>query len=199
MEQIGIEDDFFENGGTSLSASKVAMKCMSEGLPISYGDLFEYKTPLSLERHIQEIEGKGGDEDATEDGQELQGSLEKVLSRNRVEFVDEIRPQVAGNILLTGANGFLGAHILKYLIDNGNQVVYCLMRKGKAFSLEKRLKSMLVYYFDNPYEELFGERIRLIEGDITDGDAVIGLSAYDFELVINCAACVKHFSADNTL
>ena len=105
MEQIGIEDDFFENGGTSLSASKVAMKCMSEGLPISYGDLFEYKTPLSLERHIQEIEGKGGDEDATEDGQELQGSLEKVLSRNRVEFVDEIRPQVAGNILLTGANG----------------------------------------------------------------------------------------------
>ena len=32
LEQVGIEDDFFENGGTSLSASKVAMKCMSAGI-----------------------------------------------------------------------------------------------------------------------------------------------------------------------
>ncbi|MCI8665297.1 MAG: amino acid adenylation domain-containing protein [Dorea sp.] len=199
MEQIGIEDDFFENGGTSLSASKVAMKCMSEGLPISYGDLFEYKTPLTLERHIQELNQTDGSTGEAEDEQDSQGSMEQILNRNRVEFVDEIRPREAGNILLTGANGFLGAHILKYLIDHGNQVVYCLMRKGKASSLENRLKGMLVYYFSNPYEELFGNRIRLLEGDITDGAVVDGLAAYDFEQVINCAACVKHFSADDTL
>lgn len=36
VEQIGIEDDFFENGGTSLSASKVAMKCMSAGIQVSF-------------------------------------------------------------------------------------------------------------------------------------------------------------------
>ena len=83
--------------------------------------------------------------------------------------------------------------------DNGDRTVYCLLRKGKALSLEKRLKSMLVYYFSNPYEELFGGRIRLIEGDITDRDQVDGLKAYDFRQIINCAACVKHFSADDTL
>ncbi|WP_288175311.1 non-ribosomal peptide synthetase [Sporofaciens musculi] len=197
-EQIGIEDDFFENGGTSLSASKVAMKCMSAGLPVSYADLFDYKTPLSLERHIQEL-NQAESEDETEGGEDKEGSLEKILGRNSVEYVDEIRPSKAGSILLTGANGFLGAHILKHLIDNGDQVIYCLLRKGKALSLETRLKSMLVYYFSNPYEELFGSRIRLIEGDITDSAKVDGLKVYDFEQIINCAACVKHFSADDTL
>ena len=199
VEQIGIEDDFFENGGTSLSASKVAMKCMSAGIPVSYADLFDYKTPLELERHIQEVQGESAAAEGDGESKEGQSSLEQVLSRNVVEHVDEIAPSALGNVLLTGANGFLGAHILKNMIDNEDNTIYCLMRKGKASTLEKRLKSMLVYYFSNPYEELFGNRIQLIEGDITDAAKVASLEQYDFERVINCAACVKHFSADDTL
>ena len=56
-----------------------------------------------------------------------------------------------------------------------------------------------MYYFSNPCEELFGNRIRLIEGDITNAEQVEGLAAYDFDRIINCAACVKHFSADDIL
>lgn len=199
VEQIGIEDDFFENGGTSLSASKVAMKCMSAGIQVSYADLFDYKTPLELERHIQEMQGESAAAEGSKESKEGQSSLEQVLSCNVVEHVDEIAPSALGNVLLTGANGFLGAHILKNMIDNEDNTIYCLMRKGKASTLEKRLKSMLVYYFSNPYEELFGNRIQLIEGDITDAAKVDSLKQYDFGRVINCAACVKHFSADDTL
>ncbi len=199
VEQIGIEDDFFENGGTSLSASKVAMKCMSAGIQVAYADLFDYKTPLELERHIQELQGENIATGGEEKNGEGQSALEKVLSRNVPEHVDEIAPSALGNVLLTGANGFLGAHILKNMIDHEDNVIYCLMRKGKASTLEKRLKSMLVYYFSNPYEELFGKRIQLIEGDITDAARVESLKEYDFARVINCAACVKHFSADDTL
>jgi len=39
----------------------------------------------------------------------------------------------------------------------------------------------------------------VIEGDITDADKVNELGQYDFEKIINCAACAKHFSADDTL
>ncbi len=198
VEQIGIEDDFFEHGGTSLSASKVAMKCMSAGIQVAYADLFEYKTPLELERHIQKQQG-GNVSAADEKSGEGQSVLEQALSHNAAEYVDEIAPSALGNVLLTGANGFLGAHILKNMIDHEDNVIYCLMRKGKAPSLEKRLKSMLVYYFSNPYEELFGSRIQLIEGDIADAAKVESLKQYDFARVINCAACVKHFSADDTL
>lgn len=199
VEQIGIEDDFFENGGTSLSASKVAMKCMSMGIQVAYADLFDYKTPLELERHIRKLQGENAATGGDEESGEGKSALEQVLSHNVVEHVDEIAPSALGNVLLTGANGFLGAHILKNMIDKEDNVIYCLVRKGKASTLEKRLKSMLVYYFSNPYEELFGNRIQLIEGDITDAAKVDSLEQYDFARVINCAACVKHFSADDTL
>ncbi|MCI8483897.1 MAG: amino acid adenylation domain-containing protein [Lachnospiraceae bacterium] len=198
LEKVGIEDDFFENGGTSLSASKVAMKCMSAGIQVSYADLFDYKTPLSLERHIQQQENRSGQKEETAAGGQ-QDVLEQMLQQNTVEHVEEAGKTSLGDILLTGATGFLGAHILKTVIENSDSKVYCLLRKGNAQSLEKRLKGMLVYYFSDTYEELFGSRIFLIEGDITDGEKVDSLETYDFSQIINCAACVKHFSADDTL
>ncbi len=205
VKRIGIEDDFFENGGTSLSASKVAMKCMSAGIEVAYADLFTYKTPLALEQFIlaRKHEKKAEDAERTEKanggGDSAEDFIKDILSRNTVERVDEIRTAAMGNVLLTGATGFLGAHILKTMIEQCDNRIYCLLRKGNAPSLEKRLKSMLVYYFSNPYEELFGDRIFVLEGDITDADSVAALREYDFEQVINCAACVKHFAADDIL
>lgn len=207
VEKVGIEDDFFENGGTSLSASKVAMKCMSAGIGVSYADLFEHKTPLALERYLMGREGQdapkeGADKESRKQAPEKkpeQDSLSRILSRNTQEHVDEIAPQKIGNVLLTGATGFLGAHILKTIIEDTDGIVYCLLRRGSAPSIEKRLKAMLVYYFSNPYEELFGNRIVIIEGDITDEEKVKSLRHYAFDRVINCAACVKHFSADDIL
>lgn len=202
LEQVGIEDDFFENGGTSLSASKVAMKCMSAGIEISYADLFEYKTPLALEEYLLQERAQGETEEQTVHKEKEAGNqdvLQQVLEQNTLEHVDEIRPGLPGNVLLTGATGFLGSHILKTLIENSQSTIYCLLRKGNASSVEKRLKSMLVYYFSNPYEELFGNRIVVLEGDITEKDSVSRLREYEFDQVINCAACVKHFSADDTL
>ncbi len=211
VEKIGIEDDFFENGGTSLSASKVAMKCMSAGIGVSYAELFEYKTPLALERHIREAEGAGSQSaagaaggatvqsaDGAQDTPE-QNALSRLLARNTVGHVDEICEAQMGDVLLTGATGFLGAHILKTMIENCDNTIYCLIRQGNAPSLEKRLKSMLVYYFSNSYDDLFGNRIIVIDGDITDEGKVEELKRFAFDKVINCAACVKHFSADDTL
>lgn len=198
-EKIGIEDDFFENGGTSLSASKAAMKCMSEGLGVSYADLFEYKTPLALERHLNESKETDSRTKETEADTKERDAVSKILNWNTEEHVDEIAPAPPESVLLTGATGFLGAHILRTMLESSDNTVYCLLRQGNAPSLERRLKSMLVYYFSNPYEELFGKRIRVIEGDITDAAKVCELKQYDFTQVINCAACVKHFSADDTL
>ncbi len=207
VEKVGIEDDFFENGGTSLSASKVAMKCMSAGIGVSYADLFEHKTPLALEQYLMGREGQGAAKETAgqDSGKQMSGknpeqdALSRILARNTPAHVDEIAPQEIGDVLLTGATGFLGAHILKTLIEETDGIIYCLLRRGSAPSIEKRLKTMLVYYFSNPYEELFGNRIVIIEGDITDKEKVESLRHYDFDRVINCAACVKHFSADDIL
>ena len=58
---------------------------------------------------------------------------------------------------------------------------------------------MLMYYFENPCEELFKERIICVEGDNTSKEQVEGFAAYKFQTIINCAACVKHFAAGDVL
>lgn len=46
---------------------------------------------------------------------------------------------------------------------------------------------------------LFGKRIFVVDGDITDKSMADKFGKYDFDTVINCAACVKHFASDDTL
>ena len=56
--------------------------------------------------------------------------------------------------MVTGATGFLGIHVLKAFLDNYDGKVYCLVRKGKYESPEKRMMNMLMLLFDDPYKEL---------------------------------------------
>ena len=202
MEKVGIQEDFFALGGTSLTASKIAMKAMLENIPIAYADIFDNPTVEKLEHFVlskQSLDGK--DSEAAEDSrpQEEENSVGKALSHNINRFVDEVVPEDLGDVLLTGATGFLGIHVLRALLSNTESTVYCLIRKGKSKNAEIRLKSMLVYYFSDSMEELFGTRIHVIEGDITDEERVEALEEYDFKTVINCAACVKHFVTDDIL
>lgn len=197
-DKVGIDENFFEIGGTSLTASKIVMKAMSENMPIAFKDVFDYPTVKAMEQHLNEINGVSAE---VKDGFDVgQKEIAKgVLSHNCAEFVDGIKETVdTGNILLTGATGFLGIHVLKQLLDTTDKTIYCLLR-AKTSSTENRLKNMLMYYFDDPMEELFGNRIRVANGDITDKDSLARLDGLDFTTVINCAACVKHFVQDDTL
>ena len=202
MEKVGIREDFFALGGTSLTASKIAMKAMLENIPIAYADIFDNPTVEKLERFVLSKNGLDVKEPSVEAEEEAQVELAgvaKVLSHNTNRFVDEVTSEDIGAVLLTGATGFLGIHVLKALITNTDSSVYCLIRKGKSKDASARLKNMLFYYFSDSMEELFGKRLHVIEGDITDADGVETLEVYDFKTVINCAACVKHFVMDDTL
>ncbi len=113
--------------------------------------------------------------------------------------LNSIQCNELGDIILTGATGFLGIHILREFLDHYDGKVTCFIRKGKARSLEQRIKTMLIYYFDLDYEAFFGNRIFCVEGDITNPDSVMALATINAKTVINCAACVKHFVADDIL
>ncbi|MGN0154558.1 MAG: amino acid adenylation domain-containing protein, partial [Lachnospiraceae bacterium] len=202
MEKVGITEDFFALGGTSLMASKVAMKAMLEKIPIAYADIFDNPTVEKLERFI--LAKQGQEVQAAETTKTVEPEVEetgvaKTLSHNTNQYVDEVSGGELEDVLLTGATGFLGIHVLKALLEHTDNTVYCLIRKGKSSSVEVRLKSMLVYYFSDSMEELFGKRIQVVEGDITDAECVEGLKQYSFQTVINCAACVKHFVNDDIL
>lgn len=198
-DKVGAADDFFEIGGTSLSASRLAMMAVNKGLSFVYQDIFKHATPRALAAFSQNGDAAPAitvaDPIVDYDYQAIRQCLEKNTTSN----LGLLNQEPLGDILITGATGFLGIHVLHTFLTSYTGKVWCLIRKGDADSLEERMRTMLMYYFDDTFDEAFGTRLFLIEGDITNEDQVDALSAIPFSVLINCAASVKHFAADDSL
>ena len=210
VPSVGVDEDFFEIGGTSMLASKVAMQAMVAGLPIVYQDIFAHPTVEALERSVLSKGAPAAAEAATppkaacsappsRQDREI-AEVKEALQCNTMEHIINISAGDLGHVLLTGATGFLGIHVLRELLENTSGKVTCLIRKGRLESARKRLESMLVYYFDSDYREAFDSgRLTVIDGDITDGKLISELGNLGFRTLINCAASVKHFASDDIL
>ena len=189
LNKVGVTDNFFDIGGTSLLVTKLTILALNEGYEVQYADIFNHPTPRDLAEFIL------GDEiDEIEESQYDYSRIDELLSQNTMNNFLNGDLRELGNVLLTGASGFLGIHILKELIENEEGIIYCLQRGGKDITAEDRLKSLLFYYFDEYYEDLFGKRIFVVEGDITNIDDFKKLENYPINTIINSAANVKHFA-----
>lgn len=194
LERVGANDDFFKIGGTSINAIKVVAILSSGGIKIGYKDLFENKTPRTL---ASMLSGKPAYTPATscqEEKTAIKGEFAEILENNTVKSFNEGESRSIGNVLLTGATGYLGVHILHELIENTNAAISCIVRSSENFSASSRLRTILFYYFGKTYEELWGERIFIYEGDLTERKTLDAIPTDSVDTVINCAASVKHFA-----
>ncbi len=211
-KNIGADENFFEIGGTSLAASKVAMAAFLKNLPIVYADIFRYPTAEKLEAYIlkQQAPTTARVEKkifTPKISPPVEGSsflnelfqINKALAKNRVEYVDEIHHEGLGDVLLTGATGFLGIHVLYDLLKNTSAKIFCFTRSNKHASAKERLRTLFIYYLSSSMEKNFNERVTVIDGDITDAESVNALKDLPFKTLINCAACVKYFAANDIL
>ena len=195
--EIGTTDNFFEFGGDSLTAMKVQVECLSNNLPISYGDIFEFLTVEGLANHINSKNKK-----TTNIFIDEYIKYDKIIANNKISDSMNFEYTPASNVLLTGFTGFLGAHVLDSYIKHETGNIYCLIRKKDDVSAEQRLLNTLHFYFGNSYDNLIGKRIYLVEGDITLNN--LGLSQEEYtdlgnklSTVIHCAALVKHYGNYN--
>lgn len=195
ITQVGIDDDFFDLGGTSLLVTKVTIEAMNKGINISYGDVFTHPTPREMACNIESSEIA----EAEHTSEYNYENINALLKQNNIESFIRGEKQEVGNILLLGATGFLGIHILKEFLDKKTGVAYCFIRKSKHSSAEERLKTFLFYYFENTYEKLFNARLYVVEGDITKKEHFEKCKDYPIDTVINCAANVKHFAAGDAI
>ena len=187
MDKVGATDNFFELGGTSLVVTRVIIEADKAGLHVAYGDVFANPTPRQLASLITgEVVSDGPDEVADYD----YTAINNLLQRNTLENFLKGERQALGNVLLTGATGYLGIHILRELIDSDAKHIYCLVRGKSQEAAESRLRTLLYYYFADAFKHLFGQRLHVILGDVTS-DFGEGLQV---DTVFNCAAIVKHFS-----
>ena len=189
MDRVGATDNFFELGGTSLVVTRVIIEADKAGLHVSYGEVFANPTPRKLACLItgeSENTGQADDPVAAFD----YTAINNLLQRNTLGFFRAGERHPLGNVLITGSTGYLGIHILRELIDSDAQNIYCMVRGKSQEAAESRLRTLLYYYFSESFKELFGKRLHIVLGDVTqDIDESLKV-----DTVFNCAAVVKHFS-----
>ena len=203
MDRVGATDNFFELGGTSLVVTRVIIEADKAGMHVAYGDVFTNPTPRKLARLIT---GEGVNDDADEVTDFDYEPINKLLAGNTLNAFRKGERGRLGNVLLTGATGYLGIHILRELIDSDATNIYCLVRGKDAEKAENRLRTLLYYYFANAFKDLFGTRLHIVVGDVTSDfenaqcsmhsaqSSPCTLGNANIDTVFNCAAIVKHFS-----
>ncbi len=192
QDKIGATDNFFELGGTSLMVTRVIIEADKAGKHVAYGDIFTHPTPRLLAQFLSGDKNEQTANDQEEAGFDYTG-IDAILQRNNLNTFLRGERQELGNVLLTGATGYLGIHVLRELIDSDAKTITCLVRGKDQHDAERRLRNLLFYYFDRRFDELFGTRLFVINGDVTN-DFSNQLSDISIQTVFNCAANVKHFS-----
>ena len=168
VNRIGIKDDFFELGGDSLSALEFATV-----VGVQAQDIYEFPT-------VEMLEGMLLDSSAKEEDEEQKVDVNSLLRINsNMEYDSD--PHY---VLLTGATGFLGAHILRELLKR-NLKVACLVRN--ADKLRPTLKS----YFPKEYEDF---SYKVVIGDIELEK--FGLSDTEYDILANKIDMVFHVAAN---
>ena len=190
---VGITDDFFDLGGDSLKAIEFVSKAHNEGVYFNLQNVFDNPTVKALCECIE-----NGDKQIIYFADVDFAEVNKVLEKNKVEYMTAPQKTNVGNILLAGATGYLGIHILADFLDNDSGIAYCLVRgKNKADST-KRLQDLLSFYFGDKYTAM--NRIEVICADLQKDKFGLTNNEYsdllgNVDTVINCAASVKHYGS----
>jgi len=193
QDKIGVTDNFFELGGTSLMVTRVIIEADKAGKHVAYGDIFTHPTPRLLAQFLSGDESAGENNTNAEEAAFDYTGIDAILQRNNLNTFLRGERQELGNVLLTGATGYLGIHVLRELIDSDAKTITCLVRGKDQHDAQRRLRNLLFYYFDRRFDELFDTRLFVVNGDVTN-DFSNQLSDISIQTVFNCAANVKHFS-----
>ena len=201
LDRVGVRDDFFALGGHSLLAVRAMVEVQGR-FPgrVALNDLFGFPTVEAMARRIDRRGGRGAGEGV--------GQQERL--RRDVRLPLDISPSGAApaspdpprRILLTGATGFLGAHLLHDLLEAQDGPVSCLVRArdgGAALGrLEEALRS------NGLWRPEFRDRLDVQPGDLTRRAFGIAPSAFsslagEVDAVLHAGAWVHHAHLYGTL
>jgi thioester reductase-like protein len=94
----------------------------------------------------------------------------------------------AREVLLTGATGFVGAHLLRALLDESHVLVHCLVRGDGA---AQRVQANLERYGLSTRDS--SDRVRIVNGDLTR--PMLGLGVEEYEALARRIGAIYHGAA----
>lgn len=191
-ENIDINTPFLSLGLDSLGLIQVQTALLSYNLNITTQSFYRYPSIKKLAKRI---------DSHTEYYTELNFKVPSQFKHYENELEDKIylsKNDVLGNVLLTGANGFIGIHILHELLKTTDCKIYCFVRGENISHSIERLKESYEFYFKESIEIYINNRILVYNGQIIYDnfqlfDEQISDITKNINTIIHTAAIVKHY------
>ncbi len=193
-DKIDVNAPFITLGLDSLGIIQVQTKLLQYHYVLNTQDFYKCNTIKSLAENIDNNIYTYKEQDAQVPVR-FRHTFDEIITKIDEKVSDT---RFLGNVFLTGANGFIGIHILRELLRNQDIKVYCLVRSKKDNDSKFRLIQKYKFYFDEDISKLIGKKIFVYDGNIVKED--IGLNIDDLNTikdnvstVIHTAARVKHY------
>lgn len=193
-EAASIEDDFFQIGGDSLVAIQVLVSLKPHCPALETQHLYQYRTIEQLAGWMEQLTEKG--HAASEAAAARDGSIKLLREYPNVigagdSYADYNEPSC---ILLTGATGYLGSHILYELLKKSQAKVVALVRRSQGQPVGDRLWDVMRTYFGDSLLFVMNERVHVVEGDLEVSG--LGLSPQHKEMLYSQVDMIVHAAAD---
>ena len=184
-ESLSTDDDFFACGGDSLSTLPLVFKLHEAlGVELPLSAVFATPTVVGLSATIDRM--LAGEAIEVFDI-EAQVTLPESIDSARV--ASGLAPRAApASVLLTGATGFLGAYVLRDLIDLSAAEVVCLVRADSAEDGIQRIRRNLESYA--LWREGDAARLVPVLGDLSS--PLLGLTPSAFEALAQRVDAIVH-------
>jgi phthiocerol/phenolphthiocerol synthesis type-I polyketide synthase E len=191
IEEPGVDDSFFDLGGDSLLATRLAVqvrRAFAVELPLQA----VYQSPTVAELAVAVRAARGATSGATPAAPSAPDLPAEVVLDPAI--VPEPGASVAAgeaDFLLTGATGYLGAYLLHELLRSTPARVHCLVRASTPEEGARRIRDQLRAH--HLWEPGFASRIVPVPGDL--GAPLLGLSATEFDRLAGVVDAVYHCGA----
>jgi amino acid adenylation domain-containing protein/thioester reductase-like protein len=181
------DSSLFDLGGTSLSAQRLALAIRAEfQRPITVRDIANHPTVASQAALLE-----SGGERAPDQAEQLRAD-------QQLDSWSEWRPPPVSHprhILLTGASGFIGVHLIESLLRETTATVSCLVRAEDRQAAHQLLSSRLSYY--QLADLLDDSRVRIEVGDLALPR--LGLTAERYATLADSVDAIVHSGAQVNL
>ena len=202
-KEISVNDNFFKLGGNSLLAIRLTFK-LANYLTLSVNDIFQYKTPAKLAQFLPTKSTNLVDRLAqinslylklAHDEQIYHGAIEyehTLYQQQLHDFSWEYKKRTTSNILLTGATGYLGCHLLYQLLSSTTHQLYLTVRASSDDEAHVRLWNKFKHYFDKDLNS-YNNRLNIITADISKEN--LGLNNLLYKELVNKIGTIIHSAA----
>lgn len=156
-DNFSMADSFYGAGGDSLGVIRLLLEADRQGLFLPPADIAAGKS-------LQTLAAANGTEAIKAADIKKDVAFNDILKAT-IEKARRLPMANSADILLTGATGFLGSHLLAALLETTDAVIYCPVRAENNLAAYRRIQETFACYGINTLPD--SSRIRAFDAEIT--------------------------------